>query len=95
MPRNAYAAKLLAAKEAITKEERSRIIHRTINTLYQASAVVLNEQFGFGKERVERFRDALNDTVEEYGTLIDGADVDYADDKLLQRYQQIMGAPND
>ena len=90
MAKNDYAMKLMAAKAAITREERRRITDRTITTVYLATVVVLNEGFGFGRKRIERFKDLLDTTMQEYGALIDGADVAYADDKLLQRYRQIM-----
>ena len=95
MAKNSYAVKLMAAKAAVAREERKRIIDRTITTVYLAAVVVLNEGFGFGRNRIEKFKDLLDATVQEYGALIDGADVDYADDKLLQRYRQIMGEPDE
>lgn len=95
MAKNSYAVKLMAAKATVTREERKRIIDRTITTVYLAAVVVLNEGFGFGRNRIEKFKDLLDATVQEYGALIDGADVDYADDKLLQRYRQIMGEPDE
>ena len=77
MRRNAYAAKMMAAKGAVT--------------IYQASAIALNDQFGFGRERISRFRDAMEAVINEYGVLMDGADADYADGKLANRYESIMG----
>lgn len=90
MAKNAYAAKLMAAKAAMSLAERKELINRCITTIYQASAVALNEKFGFGASRIEKFRDELNTTINEYGALMDGADVEYADAKLEQRYNQIM-----
>lgn len=40
---------------------------------------------------VSRFRDAMEQTIMEYGALLDSVDADYADGKLAQRYEQIMG----
>lgn len=51
----------------------------------------MNEEFGFGAERVERFRDKLNETMLEFGVLQDDTDTDYAMGALERRYQQIMG----
>lgn len=90
--KNAYVRKLTAAKRALKNEERKRVINRTITTLFQASAVALHEQFGFGAERIERFREAMEQVVLEYGDLMDDVDTDYADGKLEQRYLQIMGS---
>ena len=76
--RNAYAAKITAARSALKNAER-------------ASAVALNEQFGFGADRIARYRDAMEKTIIEYGALMDSTDAEYADGKLEERYLQIMG----
>lgn len=89
--KNAYAAKLQAQRVHLRNEERAELIHRILTTVYQASAVALNEQFGFGTDRISRFRDAMEQTIIEYGALLDEVDADYADGKLAQRYEQIMG----
>lgn len=41
--KNAYAAKLQAKRNHLRNEERSELIHRILTTVYQASAVALNE----------------------------------------------------
>lgn len=91
MGRNAYAAKLQAQRVRLKNAERAELINRIITTVYQASAVALNEEFGFGAERISRFRSAMEQTVIEYGGLVGQVDADYADGKLAQRYEQIMG----
>ena len=91
MRRNAYVGKLIAAKAALTQQQKAALIHRILTTVYQASAIALNEQFGFGAERIARFRDCMEAVIMEYGGLMDEADVDYADGKLAQRYETIMG----
>lgn len=91
MSRNAFAGKLIAAKAALTQQQKAILIHRVLTTVYQASAVALNEQFGFGADRIARYRDALEKTIIEYGALMDSADAEYADGKLEERYQQIIG----
>lgn len=89
--KNAYAAKLQAQRVHLRNEERAELIHRILTTVYQASAVALNEQFGFGADRISRFRDAMEQTIIEYGAMLDDVDADYADGKLSKRYEQIMG----
>ena len=89
--KNAYAAKLQAQRVHLKNAERSELIHRILTTVYQASAVVLNEQFGFGAERISRFRDAMEQTIIEYAAMLADVDADYADGKLSKRYEQIMG----
>lgn len=91
MGRNAYAAKLQAQRHYLKNEERAELIHRLLTTIYQSAAVELNEEFGFGADRIVRFRDGLNRVIEEYGVLMNEVDADYADGKLEQRYKQIMG----
>lgn len=89
--RNAYAAKIQAQRVHLRNEERAELIHRILTTVYQASTVALNEQFGFGADRISRYRDAMEQTIIEYGALLDSVDADYADGKLAQRYEYIMG----
>lgn len=88
--KNAYAAKLQTNRIRIKNNERAELIHRILTTVYQASAVALNEQFGFGADRISRFRDAIERTIIEYGAILDSTDAEYADCKLEQRYKRIM-----
>ena len=89
--RNAYAAKLMAAKQILRDEEKTAIIHQCVARMYQASAVALNDEFGFGAERIVRFREKLNAIIEEFGGLQQMNDVEYADTKLEEAYKKIMG----
>ena len=89
--RNAYAVKLLAAKQILRDEEKTAIVHQCVTWMYQTSAVALNDEFGFGEERIVRFRGKLNSIIEEFGGLQKMNDVDYADAKLEERYKKIMG----
>ena len=88
--KNAYAAKLQTNRIRMKNNERAELIHRILITVYQASAVALNEQFGFGADRIARFRDSTEHIIIEYGALLDSADAEYADCKLEQRYKRIM-----
>lgn len=91
MPKpSAYAKKLTAAKAAISHMERQALVHRCITTIFQASAVALNDEFGFGADRITRFKTAMENIVAEYGDLMHGADADYADDKLEEAFNRIM-----
>lgn len=85
-----YAVRVQKAKSIIADEERKALVHHCITTIYQASAVALNDEFGFGSERIERYRDKLNETMLEFGVLQDDTDTDYAMGALERRYQQIM-----
>ena len=53
--------------------------------------VALHEVYGFGPERISRFRDGMEAVIMEYGGLMDETDADYADGKLAQRYEAIVG----
>lgn len=88
--KNAYAAKLQAQRVRLQNKERTDLIQQILTTVYQASAVALNEQFGFGADRISRFREAMEQTIVEYGALLNSTDTEYADGKLEQRYKQIM-----
>lgn len=88
--KNAYAAKLQAQRVHLKNAERADLIHRILTTVYQASAVALNEALGLGAGSIEKYREALDATICEYGVLLDEVDADYADGKLEQRYAQIM-----
>ena len=88
--KNAYAAKLQAQRVRLQNKERTDLIQQILTTVYQASAVALNEQFGFGADRISRFRDAIERTIIEYGAILDSTDAEYADCKLEERYKQIM-----
>lgn len=88
--KNAYAAKIQAQRVHLRNSERAELIHRILTTVYQASAVALNDQFGFGADRISRFREAMEQTIVEYGALLNSTDTEYADGKLEQRYKQIM-----
>ena len=88
--KNAYAAKLQAQRVRLQNKERTDLIQQILTTVYQASAVALNEQFGFWADRISRFRDAIERTIIEYGAILDSIDAEYADCKLEQRYKRIM-----
>jgi hypothetical protein len=90
MKPNAYAKKLMAAKQALSFVEKQNIVRRCIETIFYASAVALNDEFGFGADRIMRFKDALEKTVSEYGILVSEADTEYADGKLEEAFKKIM-----
>lgn len=51
--------------------------------------VALNEEFGFGRDRLIRLENAFNKLYEEYGELVAG-DIQYGSKKLNERVKQIM-----
>ena len=90
MGKNQFAAKLMAAKGAVSQAERARIVHHCVATQYQASGIALNRAFGFGRERIEQYRDELEKVMMEYDLARVGADVDYADGKLEEAFAKVM-----
>ena len=89
--KNQYAAKLMAYKAALTMDEKKALVRRNLTTIYQGAAIALNREFGFGAERIARFRDALDKTLVEYGVEQDNNDTEYADATLEEAYLRIMG----
>lgn len=89
--RNSYAKKIHQKRILMKNEERLALIRRTLTTVYYAAVITLNDSFGFGADRIQRFRDGLDETIHAYGGLMDDVDADYADGKLEQVYQKIMG----
>lgn len=87
---NAFARRLVVAKEVVSYNAKQAIVRRCINTLFYASAIALNEEFGLGAKRLMRFKERMEKVVEEYGLLASGADTDYADDKLEEAFKKIM-----
>ena len=91
MGKNAYAAKMMAAKAAMSQDQKKALIHRCLTTIYQASAVALNNEFGFGPDRITRFREAMENVINEYGVEMQETDAEFADGKLEEAYLRIMG----
>jgi len=89
--KNDYARKLQRQRIVMKDEERLALIRRTLTTVYYATAITLNDSFGFGAERIQRFREKLDETINDYGGLMDSVDADYADGKLEQTYKKIVG----
>ena len=54
--------------------------------------IVLNEEFGFGRNRLLKLQDKFNDKFAEYGNLV-AEDVHYGSTKLRDRVNQIMKEP--
>lgn len=88
--KNAYAAKIRTAHALLKNEERKKIVHQILTTVYYASAVALNEQFGFGADRIAKYREAMEAVIMEYGDFMNETDTDYADGKLEERFKKIM-----
>ena len=88
--KNAYAAKLMAAKAAMSQDEKRALIRRILTTIRQAEAVALNDEFGFGAKRFERFCRRMEAVFDQYGDFLDDIDADFADGKLEAAYKRIV-----
>lgn len=86
MSKNAYAQQL-QLKKAL---ERQDLIKRTAQTCLDIMTIALNDEFRFGPERLERLAKRFNDFFTEYDDMLEDG-VDYADGKLKDRIDQIMG----
>lgn len=91
MSKNAFAAKLVKAKAALTAQERRELIGKTFETTYKLAVIANNRAFGIGKERAKRFRDALNELFTEYDQRMKETDEDYADGKVDEEYSAVIG----
>ena len=91
MKRNNYAAKLVAVKARLSDAERKELIGKTFETTYKLSVIALNRAFGIGNTRAKVFENILNELFTEYGKLIDEVDEYYADGKIDEAYQSIVG----
>ncbi len=84
---NAFLARVEAEKQ---KYARAAVRWSEQNMMDLAS-VVLNEQFGFGADRLETFNHAMEDLHDEYANLwnSDTDDVEYSKAVLDRRLQKI------
>lgn len=91
MRKNSYAAKLVAAKARLSDNERRELIGKTFETTYKMAVIAMNRAFGIGSSRASVFRDTMNNLFNEYDKLIDEVDENYADGKIDEAYQSIVG----
>lgn len=90
MGKNQYAKVLQQVKSALTAEEKQQIIWHVVEVIDHADAIAMNRAFGFGQQRIERYRRALADVCEEFEVEKRLNDLDYADGKLEEAYKKIM-----
>lgn len=67
-----------------------QLTRQTVTRCLDIAALVLNEKFGFGADRITDFANGVNEMFDEYMSMTDSG-VDYADTKVTQRLEQIMG----
>lgn len=88
--KNQYARTLMATKAALTYAEKQSVVHTTVVAMTQAYGIALHNEYGFGRDRLQRLEKAVGETIEEWGRMqVDG--LDYANAKLQEAYDQAMG----
>lgn len=91
MRKNSYATKLMIQKAVLTQQQRKVIIDKTFETTYKMAVVALNRAFGIGATRIKLFNEIMDELFTEYEKLMDEVDVDYADGKLDEQYNAVIG----
>lgn len=83
-------------KNNLAKQMKAQIQKVKLETFNAAMAVfmkimtvVLNEEFGFGKDRLLRLENKFNERFEEFGGMV-MEDILYGSKKLDERVKQIM-----
>lgn len=89
--KNDYAKRLLKQRNILRGQEKRELISSVVDVLHKIYAVELNELYGFGRERIEQLQKSVDDDFLEWEALQEGADWDFADGKLDERYEKIMG----
>lgn len=87
MSKNAYAKRLNATKHQMERD-RARYI---IQTEYDLMTIMLNREFGFGRDRIIKAQEALNSLHAEFADEVFSTDGDYAHGVLKRAVAQIMG----
>lgn len=83
---------IAAAVNAAARDESVQLISnvRCQRQLWMA-AIALNEEYGFGGERIARFLRRMTKVVEEWEKIAGENDMEYANEKLRERAEQVTG----
>lgn len=76
-----------AAIEVVKDVRQTDALERIIYCMI----IALNEEFGFGRQRIGRVLDKTAALSQEYNKLRREADVVYADEKLRLRAEEVLG----
>lgn len=87
MKRTRIEATRAAANDAMVQIKADIHVQRVMWLM----CVAMNDAFGIGPERFERFADKLQERSEWYEQMVKGADEEYANEKLRQEAQRISG----
>lgn len=89
LPGENYAEYLQRQRDAVTREVLRDTGADAIQRYMWLSCVALNEEFGFGKERFQRFLLALEEISHEFSAVVGKDGAEYAVEKLRQRVEKI------
>lgn len=75
----------------VMKQQKLQAFRAAMDSLMMIMTVALNDEFGFGRDRLLRLEKRFNDLYTEYGCLV-AEDISYGNAKLTARVEQIMKA---
>lgn len=86
----------LSRIQAEQKESRRRLIWFTVRQCLDMACIAMNEEFGFGEDRLKRFADAYSRVWSEYAGLTvedarDDKTIEYSAAKFEERLKEICG----
>lgn len=71
------------------KKQRIDAFNNAMKCCMSLMTIALNDEFGFGRERLKKLEKRFNELFNEYGYLVMG-DIAYGNAKLKERIEQIM-----
>lgn len=74
----------------IIRKHRVEAFDAAMNCCMQIMTIALNDEFGFGRDRLLKLEKTFNSLFEEYGCLVTD-DISYGNKKLKERVEKIMG----
>lgn len=82
-------------KESVEKAARDETVRidsdRIVQKMSWLMVCSVADAFGMGPQRMQRFFEAFQENVDEYERMIQGADQEYADEKLRQKAEKVSG----
>ena len=73
----------------VMKQQRLKAFNAAMTACMHIMTIALNDEFGFGRDRLMKLEKRFNELFEEYGCLVKD-DISYGNRKLTDRVNQIM-----
>ena len=89
MSKNALAKKMHAEKVRIGMEVAKAVKQEVSEDILKLTVIALNDEFGFGNERLRRLADRLYEVTKDWNEMAQD-DEEYAREKVNQRIAQIF-----